>query len=166
VGATFTPDGTSNTGTLSSDFCSDDRNINDGAGAACNDADDQHTYYSWTTTQGSAQDYDIWINHQLPSDFDGFADDNSIKMYGWRTSSSDSVTYSIYRADSAHTECGTVTTVTTADGNWTQTNLGGNEQSTCSFAAGDMITIQIKLTATNGNYARAGEITMDYKSKF
>jgi hypothetical protein len=52
AGATLTGDGSSNTGTMTSDFCG-----NDGAGSftdintgVCNTSGDFHNYYSWTST--------------------------------------------------------------------------------------------------------------------
>jgi hypothetical protein len=159
-GMTLTPDGTDNQGTLTSDFCSESGRLAINT-TICDSAGDEHNYFSWTTSQGSAQDYDVYIRKQLPSDFDVLASTTTVKMYGWRSSSSETVELAIFQADG--TQCGSTTNVATSNSSWTQTAL---DSTGCSFNADDEITIRVRLTATNGNYARAGEISFQYRSKF
>ncbi|PSO43459.1 hypothetical protein BRC19_00335 [Candidatus Saccharibacteria bacterium QS_5_54_17] len=159
-GMTLTPDGTDNQGTLTSDFCSESGRLGINT-TICDSAGDEHNYFSWTTSQGSAQDYDIYIRKQLPSDFDVLASTTTVKMYGWRTSSSETVELAIFQADGS--QCGSTTNVATSNGSWTQTAL---DSTGCSFNANDEITIRVRLTATTDNYARAGEISFQYRSKF
>jgi hypothetical protein len=107
----------------------------------------------------------MYIRYKLPSNFSQFFDDNTIKLWARRDTSSDSVTYQLYQADG--TLCGTGnTTVTSSDDTWQQVSVNGNEQSTCSFAAGDTITFKISVTAQNGGTAWVGELDFTYKSTF
>ena len=81
-------------------------------------------------------------------------------MYGFRTNSTaDDVQLSLYEADG--TQCGTTTSVATSDDNWTQTNLGGDETA-CTFAAGDEILFNVKVTVDASDTVRAGAISFSY----
>jgi len=92
-GATLTGDGTSNVGTMTSDFCSKTNtnppDINTGV---CVTAGDLHNYYSWTAQ--ATNDYDIWIPWQVPSDFGEFASSTAIQFYG------------LYGSDQLWCDCG------------------------------------------------------------
>ena len=161
-GATISGDGTSNSGTMTSDFCSASgrRNLNI---AVCANTGEEHNYYSWTTSSGT-NDYDIYTFYTIPSDFDGFINDSTLRAYGWRTTSGEKVEVSIFQANG--TQCGTTNDIVVAASNqtWTPTSFNGNETS-CSFAAGDEVLLQVKLTATATNYARVGGIYFEYYRK-
>jgi hypothetical protein len=87
----------------------------------------------------------------------------SFSGYGWRTNgTTDAVTADIYDASGAVCASGIVLASGTAA--WTQsstTNLSG-----CSYAANSTLTIKITMTAGQNNYARVGELTINYKSLF
>src|SRR5690606_33910724 len=106
-------------------FCSGSsrRNINS---TVCG-ATEEHSYYTWTTDQGSAQDYDIYVRYQVPSDFDGFVSDTTLGMYGWRSTANDIVELAVFEEDG--TQCGSSTTASTSNTTWTFTQLTGNESS-------------------------------------
>lgn len=166
AGATLTGDGTNNIGTMTSDFCSGTsrRSINT---TICS-ANDEHNYYSWTAQ--ATNDYDVYVRYQLPTDFDGFASDDAIRMFGWRSTSNEKVELSIFNANGV--QCGTTTVINTVNTTWEETPLAGAEttESACSvanMAPGSNILIRIRLTVgSNNNFARAGGITMEYLSKF
>jgi hypothetical protein len=166
-GAVMTAPAANNIGSMTSDFCSATARLNVNT-AICNTAGDEHNYYSWTTTNSmTAQHYDIYVRYQVPSDFAAFTSSTAIQMHGWRDSTSQQVLLSLYRADG--TICGTadknVATWTSSTVYWTQSDHDGDETA-CSIAAGDRIVFKIRLTALNGGYARAGQITFDYYSNF
>lgn len=159
-GATFTADGTNNNGTLSSDFCSQALTIN---ATACPTSGDVHNYYAWTTTQATAQDYDVYVRYRVPSDFSTSSLSN-VYMYGWRTGASDTVEIALFQANM--TQCGTTTNVATGTATWTETAMAGT-LSSCSIAADDVVTFRIKLTAgAASDITRAGEIRFSYLSKY
>lgn len=158
---TFTGDGTANSGQLTTDFCSASGRLNINA-TVCTTAGDEHNYYSWTTTSGT-NDYDIYMRYQIPSDFDGFAVANTIKLTGWRSTATELVELAMFQADGA--QCGTTTNVATTNTAWTQVAMGGTHTS-CAIAAGDIVTFRIKVTAAAGNSARISALQYEYLSKF
>lgn len=160
-GAVLTADGSNNVGTMTSDFCSNTGtlSINNsicGSGEAFN-------YYSWMGS-GGTMDYDIYVRWQAPSDFSAFSNaTDAVKMYGWRTSSSEKVELSMYQANG--TQCGSTTEINSSNGAWQQTSMTGDETG-CTVAANDVITFRIKLTASSTGFARASNIQINYLSKF
>lgn len=161
-GAVLTGDGSNNSGTMTSDFCSGTakRSVNTGV---CATSTDEHNYYSWTAISGT-QDYDVWIRHQIPSDFAAFSSDTSINMFGWRTDSTvNLVELAMFQANG--TQCGSTTSVATGTAAWTETAMTGSETG-CTVAAGDIVTFKIKLTVDATDFVRAGEIRYDYLSKW
>jgi len=152
-GAVLTPSGTNNTGTMTSDYCSNGLAVNI---TICPTAGNIHSYYSWTTTAGTAQNYDVYMQYKLPLNFSAFS--GTFKTFAWRTGASDSVVVNLYNGSTA---CGTFT-ATATNTTWTQ----GTVTPTCSPVAGDTLTIKVSLIAVNGEFARAGEIDFDYLGKY
>lgn len=168
-GAVLTGSGGSNTGTMTSDFCSENRAINAAttptAASPCDSDTDgeEHNYYSWTAQ--ATNNYDIWVKWQIPSDFAALATTNPISFYGWRTSASDTVGLTIY--DDAGTTCGLGTVIDT-NIIWDQENYNDSGGSGCSiFTADEYILFHIALTVgVNDEHAKMGEIEFNYLSKF
>jgi len=164
-GATLTGDGTSNVGTMTSDFCSKTNtnppDINIGV---CVTAGDLHNYYSWTAQ--ATNDYDIWIPWQVPSDFGEFASSTAIQFYGWRTSNSagTDVTLTVY--DDNDAICNAATAISGTVATWNATNYA--DPIGCgAIAAGDTITFRVQLSVgVNDEYARIGEISISYLATF
>lgn len=161
-GAVLTPDGSSNTGTMTSDFCSHSALLNINP-TACGSSGDEHNYYAWTTTQGTAQDYNIYVRYRMPADYDTGSMAN-MRIWGWGTTSANEiVSLALYKTNS--TPCGSITNAIAADTTWNEASRA-SPLGSCSIDAGDMVTFSIKLTAGTNNTARAGEIRFDYRSKF
>jgi len=162
-GATLTGDGGTNVGTMTSDFCSKTNtnppDINTGV---CVTAGDLHNYYSWTAQ--ATNDYDIWIPWQVPSDFAEFASSTAIQFNGWRTTSSDSVTLTVY--DDNDAICNGATAISGTEATWNATNYA--DPTGCgAIAAGDTITFRVQLSVgVNDEYARMGEISVSYLATF
>jgi fibronectin-binding autotransporter adhesin len=169
AGAVMTGSGSSNIGTMNSDYCSNTAALSLNTGI-CATSGDVHSYYSWTTNQATAQTYDIYVRYQVPSDFSAFAASNPISMYGWvtnATTNTDDVQLALYKGATA---CSTGTHIGTTSGQWTTNNLsgfsGGNFGS-CTIAAGDIVTFKINVKAgASGDFARAGELSISYLSKY
>lgn len=162
-GAVLSGDGTSNVGTMTSDFCSKtNTNPPDINTTVCVTAADLHNYYSWTAN--ATNDYDIWVNWQVPSDFSAFASSTAIHFYGWRSSISDSVTLTVY--DDNDAVCGTATAISGTVATWNSTNYA--DPTGCSaIVAGDTITFRVQLSVgVNSEFARMGEIDISYLAKF
>jgi hypothetical protein len=162
-GAVLTPDGSNNTGTMTTDFCSGSsrKTINTGFCGAT----DEHNFYQWRSTSGTT-DYDVYIRYQMPSDYDT-ASITAINMFGWRTTANDIVTLELFNAGGA--QCGTTTTITSSNTTWTETALAntGADGDCTSIAAGDIVIWRIKTTSSGStNSALAGTIRFDYRAKF
>ena len=148
---------------MTSDFCSKSNtnppDINTGV---CVTAGDLHNYYAWTAN--ATNDYDVWADWQVPSDFSAFASSTAIKYFGWRTSTSDSVTLTVY--DDNDAICGSATAISGTVATWNSTNYA--DPTGCSaIAAGDIITFRVQLSVgVNSEYARVGEIEISYLAKF
>ncbi len=163
-GAVLTGDGANNTGTMTSDFCSGSslRNIPSASNPCA--ASVEHNYYTWVTT--SQNDYDIWLRWQIPSDFSDFAASSPITMYGWRTDSTATTTVDLSLYNASGTLCGTTTNVATGTAAWTSTALGGTITSAgCSISAGNVVSFRMQMNANNKT-VRAGELTVNYLSKW
>jgi len=165
-GATLVADGGTNTGSMSSDFCSyGNTNPADINTTVCTTTNDIHNYYTWTTTEVSAQDYDLWIRYRMPADFSTFSASDTIKAHGWRTdTTNNAINVSLY--DDQDAQCGTTTNVGTGTTAWTQTALTGDETGCTNISAGDIVTFLIKLVADQDDSVRIGEITFDYEAQF
>lgn len=141
-------------GTMSSDFCSDTLNINDGSSSQPTICGTNETYnfYKWTSPEITAQDRSIFVTYQLPTSFKEFVA-TSTSLMGRTDSSDASVTYYVYRNDSAGglTACGSAVTVSTgAQSTWQKaTASGGADPAACGFSAGDSIVFRIDLSTAN-----------------
>ncbi|MDB5170815.1 MAG: hypothetical protein JWO35_509, partial [Candidatus Saccharibacteria bacterium] len=175
-GAVLTGDGSNNLGTMTSDFCSGSSRLNIPASSNPCGSAEEHNYYSWTAS--ATNDYDIYVRYQLPSDFAAFSASNPITMYGWATNTStDSVALSMYNGG---TLCGGATTITTSNAAWTSTSLGGysagnfgscttvsSSPTGTNIGPGSIVIFKIHMNVgTTNNFARAGEMTVNYLSKY
>jgi fibronectin-binding autotransporter adhesin len=158
--ATLTGSGTNNSGNMTAGFCSNTVGTIPNTNTSVCASGQQHNYYQWNPTVATpAQTYDVYLRYQIPSDY---ANTPTVSMYGWRTGSSDAVTLYLY--DSSGTLCGSSTNVATGTASWTTNNYS---ISTCSITAGSTVLFKVDLSATStSDYARAGEITFTYKSKW
>ncbi|MCH8748853.1 hypothetical protein IH781_03855, partial [Patescibacteria group bacterium] len=160
AGAVMTGDTSSNTGTMTSDFCEQGVTA---AIADINTADCEsgeiHNYYQWTTTQGSAQDYDIWIRWRVPDNFAAWPT-NPISVEGRRTDvTNNAVTVELFDTASASEIS---TQVAGAANTWVDTSLEATFTGT--YTAGSYMTFQIKMNADTNDDVQAGEITINYLS--
>lgn len=161
-GATFTGDGTSNVGSLSSDFCSNVTNLQ--INAAICAAGMAQNFYSWTTSQAGAQDYDLYVRYQVPSDY-ATGSMTNLSITGWGTStSSESVTIALWQ-DGQTSACSTSSNAVTSNAIWSTATVA-SPLGSCNFAAGDMVTLKVRLVAANNNVARAGNISFNYKQAY
>ena len=152
AGATLTGDGTNNTGTMTSDNMTSTPFRN---------------YYQWANTQGTAQDYDIWIKVPLPADFSAMAATPTLSI---DTYSSDltngTVLVTVY--DTSNTaDCTSAAFTPTGAINTWETKTQTTCLDTGTYAADGIMTIRIKLTgaATTG-VTRVNTIFFNYLAKF
>ena len=161
-GATFTGDGTNNTGSLSSDFCSGTSRLSINTSVCA--ATESNNYYQWTNTQASAQDYDVYVRYKMPSNYSAGSMTN-LTMDGWgTTTASEQVVLTFYNSGSA-TPCATLSNAVTTNATWTQAT-SASPLGACTIAADDTVTFKIHLVAGQNNFARAGKISFSYRGTF
>jgi hypothetical protein len=163
-GATFTADGSNNTGSLSSDFCSSSALLSvPASNNPCTSAADEYNFYAWTTSQGTAQDYDIYVRYQIPSDYDTGSMTNLRFTAQGTNGTNEAAVLAMFKGSS--TACTTLSDAITSNATWA-TTTSASPLGACSITAGDMVTFRVKLTATSNGIARAGTIDFTYRSKF
>ena len=143
-------------GTMTSDFCSDALNINDGSGAEptiCS-TDETRNFYKWTSPQFTAQTYSIYVTYQLPGTFKQFLSGQTA-IQARTDSANATVNYQVYKSNDTAglTQCGSTVSVATGNVTW-QPGIasGAADPSTCGFAANDSIVFKINMTsAQNAN---------------
>lgn len=161
----------STNGTLKTDLCSDELNINDGSDeqASICGTNETYNFYSWTSTETTDQQKSIYVNYQLPTTFKKFASDlTSLKA---RTDSSDaSVSYQLYRNKgdgTGLTTCSAAMTASTgAQTTWqTKTADDTNDPADCNFSAGDTLVVKITLSSKNGANAYVSNLNFTYSNE-
>ena len=155
-------------GTMSSDFCSDALNINDGSSSQptiCG-TNETYNYYDWTSSQTTAQTKSIYVTYQLPSTFKKFVA-GSTSLMGRTDSTDGTVSYQIYQNTATGlVACGSEVSVSTGvQTTWQKGSASGtSDPSTCSFAAGDSIVFKINATSMNNANAYISTLGFAYSS--
>jgi hypothetical protein len=161
----MTGDGANNTGTMTSDFCSAARSIKAAAtptaASPCDsDLGEEHNFYTWTTTEASTQDYDIWIRWQLPSDFSAFAASDAVRAYGWTQSTAGNSDVQISMYDTDGTADATDVVVSTTTTQWTLTTVDSAPGGV--YTQGSYVTFRVRVIADQNQTVHAGEIIINY----
>lgn len=149
AGTTLDADGTNNTGTMTSAY----------------DGTNRISYYKWTTTQATAQDYDVILQIPVPSDWSAWSSSTPITI---KTYSSNTTTGTIL---------GTLTATNgTVETNWNTCALTPGSNSTwatvtgCSvtgtYAADGIMTLRLHITSPQNGDVRIGDIVLTYLSKY
>jgi trimeric autotransporter adhesin len=156
-------------GTMTSDFCSDTLNINDGSSSQptiCN-TNETFNFYKWTSPQASAQTYSIYVTYQLPDTFKGFSSGQT-SVLGRTDSTNSTVKYSVYRENSSTglTQCGpTITVSTGAASDWQPgAAIGATDPATCGFGPGDLILFKIDMIANSAANAYVGNLNFTFSN--
>lgn len=138
-------------GTLSSDFCSDTLDINDGSGMqpeVCG-TNETYNFYKWTTASTSDQIRNMFVTYKLPDNFEKFIE-GSTSLMG-RTDTTDSaIEYQVYKNTSTGlVACGAKVDVSTGAQTAWQKALAQTtaDPANCDFAAGDSVVFKISLKA-------------------
>ena len=140
-GGTLSADGSSNSGTMFADY----------------DATARRNYYEWTSSQASAQDYDIIVSTMVPSNYSsGFTGFN---IFGWRDNNTNaSATITIEKEDGTSCLASTAITFSGSTSTWAESP----HSLSCTPAANEILVIRIKVTASNSAKIRIGAIRYDY----
>jgi hypothetical protein len=167
-GAILRGDGSSNTGTMTSDLCSGTSRLS--INSVCG-ATEEHTFYEWTTSEATAQDYDVYVRWRVPSDFDdssGFQSNITLTMYGWRTDATNN-SLLVNMFNDAGAACGTADqVVASGTAAWSSLSFAGmGADADCDntkIDAGDYVWLRFRMNADTGDTIRLGEIEISYKS--
>jgi hypothetical protein len=167
-GAILRGDGSSNTGTMTSDLCSGTSRLS--INTVCG-ATEEHTFYEWTTSEATAQDYDVYVRWRVPSDFDdssGFQSNMTLTMYGWRTDATNN-SLLVNMFNDAGAVCGTADqVVASGTAAWSSLSFAGmGADADCDntkINAGDYVWLRFRMNADTGDTIRLGEIEISYKS--
>jgi hypothetical protein len=138
---------------------------NTGSMTAKLDLTTRRNYYKWTTTQGTAQSYDVVVQVPIPSDFSAWATTTPISVDTY-TSNISTGPITIEARDTA----GTVVTginfasiTPTAATAW-QTRSAGTISGT--YTPGGYMTLRIRMVSPTSGDVRISNIKMDYLSKW
>lgn len=156
-------------GTISSDLCSDELNINDGSSAQptiCN-TDETYNFYKWTSAESTAQIRSIYVTYQLPANFKEFVA-GSTSLMGRTDGANANVNYQVYRDsdDDGLISCGSAIPVSTgASSAWqTASATGGSDPSTCGFEPGDSMLLRVNLAAHGNANAFVSNLKFTYSN--
>jgi parallel beta-helix repeat protein len=142
AGGTLRADGTNNNGSMEASY----------------DTTARRNYYEWTSSQVTAQDYDVIVNTMVPSDYTGSF--SSLTVRTWRDHNTNaSATYEVIRqGDGLSCGSGSLTFNATTS-TWDSATMS---TASCTIAASDVLIILMKVTASNDANVRIGEITYNY----
>lgn len=169
-GSSFQADGADNKGTLTSDFCS--ANLVEGGTlpvntTQCGNAVDTRSYYQWTSSEATNQDYDIYVRYRLPSDYDTGSMTNLV--YESQSSKTGQVV-DFRMFSSGGLQCSQTISETALDSyvpNWISFNQANPIPGACAtIPANSFVVFKIKLKANGGGIVRMGEISFTYRGKF
>lgn len=138
---------------------------NTGTMTAKLDLTNRRNYYKWTTTQGTAQSYDVVVHVPIPSDFSAWATTTPISIDTY-TSNVTTGPITIEARDTA----GVVVTginfasVTPSAATAWETKSAGTISGT--YTAGGYMTLRIRMVSPTGGDVRISNIKMDYLSKW
>lgn len=162
-------------GTMTSDFCSDALNINNGGSqpAVCSTGQ-TYNFYKWTSPQSASnpQTYSIYVTYQLPSTFKQFTSGQTSILARTDNGSNGgaaSVKYTVYKSHgSSLTPCNSTPTVVSQNNqtNWqTGTATGTMDPSTCGFVANDSVVFKIDMTASANAIAYVSNLGFTFSNK-
>ncbi len=125
-----------------------------------------NTYYEWTSSIGSLQDYSVAFRVTLPSDFAGW--DTTGITYFIRTSNitntNNKIDLTINNAAGTAVYTGSGLVSTTAN-TWRQIDVASGSLANW-VTAGQTAIIRIKMSALSNNTVRMGDIELKYRAKF
>ena len=150
---TIHADGSSNLGTLESDYSTTDN----------------RNFYQWSTRQATIQDYDLVVQWPVPSDFTGFQATNPIQ-FDYKTTNTTLADNQLDIVNVLDT-AGNALTLTgdsanLVNTNWTTANVGYT--GTPTFTPGEFITLRFNLQARKGTVntnAFLGALKFNYQAK-
>jgi hypothetical protein len=152
AGAVMAADGSSNTGSMTSDA----------EGSTSNSMN----YYEWNSSETGLQDYDVRLRYTIPSDFDSWATNAFTLNFATEANSStnNKVDIYVYLESSGTIDDSSTGQYSSSAGVWTTTNIQGADLGDCN-AAGETCLLLIRMYSANDSYTRIGDIDVNYNRK-
>ncbi len=134
-----------------------ERDLSDNTGSldAGHDYLTRHNYYVWSTTSASPQDFDVIVRWQVPAGFRTLAD---IRLYHKVSNITTGSRIDVYLVQADGTSVTISGGSNLRQASWTQaviTHTGG------VFSAGDWVTLKIRMTAAQNEFAYIGELEIN-----
>lgn len=129
------------------------------------DLTNRRNYYKWTTTQGTAQSYDVVVQVPVPSDFSAWANTTPITIDTY-TSNTSTGLITVEARDTAGAVVSGINfaSVTPSATTTWETKSAGTISGT--FTAGGYATLRIRMVSPTSGDVRIGNIKLDYLSKW
>ena len=151
------------TGTMTTDFCSNTLNINNGTSGQANvcATNDTYNFYRWQASSSTTQTKSIYVTYKLPASFKQFAS-GTTSLLGRTDNANAAVTYQIYKNTATGlVACGSAVSVSSGvQSTWQKATASGSaDPATCGFTAGNDLVIRINMagrTATNAYVSNLG----------
>ncbi|RYF28767.1 MAG: hypothetical protein EOO17_04180 [Chloroflexi bacterium] len=151
------------TGTMTTDFCSNTLNINNGTSGQANvcATNDTYNFYRWQASSSTTQTKSIYVTYKLPASFKQFAS-GTTSLLGRTDNANAAVTYQIYKNTATGlVACGSAVSVSSGvQATWQKATASGSaDPATCGFTAGNDLVIRINMagrTATNAYVSNLG----------
>ena len=150
-GAVFSADGTDNNGSMIADSDVSNNSMN---------------YYQWNSSQSSLNDYDIRVRFTLPPNFDNWGTGGIMFNYATESQSisANKIDFYIFKENSNTVDGLSENRVSPISGEWSSTTIPGSSLKEC-VSAGDTCMLIIKMSSSNDNYVRVGDIQIGYSRK-
>lgn len=120
-------------------------------------------YYLWTTNKAAAQDLDIKVRYQLPTDFVAFSGTPLALTYQTADATPANNSVDIAITDSTGATIALTGATGLASATWTTANMTFAGAPT--FTPGTWIEITIKATSISGKYVKMGDLLLDYTGR-
>ncbi len=150
-GATLELDGSDNNGTMSAQY--------ENLGPALQ----QYNFYLWKTNKGTAQDLDIKIRYQLPTDFVAFTGAPITLSYQTTDATPANNKVDFTMADSAGASVALAGNSSLAAATWTDANITFTAAPT--FTPGTWIEMTIKTSAITAQEVKVGDLVLNYTGR-
>lgn len=140
-----------------------------------NNSSNWRTYYEWTSSETSLQDYTIVVRVTLPQDFDAWATNNALQFnFSTESTSAADNLVDLYLYNATDTAGSIVAQSTNLSsnsaGSWETVTI---DDSTIDDgvapdwdAAGETAIFFLKVSSKDSNYARLSDITLNYLAKY
>ena len=127
------------------------------------------TYYEWTSSEASLQDYTIVVRFTLPDNFGAWAASTPM-VFSYATESTtatdNQVDINVFLQSGSTADATDADNVSGTAGTWTTTSgITTASLSECD-AAGETCVIEFSMQSLSDNYVRIGDITLNYMANF